>query len=197
MIAVGWHPIFRASHHQAATDGIRKSPLPERRAHRGADADDCAASASIRASTASRTASSASSTGLRRIRVHQVFRPGLHEFELGCESPRLTCCGHVGSPRWSMSVPLPALGVQKRKTVPCTCVHDTATVTVSETCPSRAGRQMHCRDAGFRLQTETVGEFASSTVSRRSCSASPPNYTDSCRSTALVKTGRVPASLND
>jgi hypothetical protein len=84
------------------------------------------------------------------------------------------CCGHLVSPRWSMSVPLPALGVQKRKTVPCTCVHDTATVTVSETCPSRAGRQMHCRDAGFRLQTETIGEFASSTVSRRSCSASPP-----------------------
>ena len=118
MIAVGWHPIFRASHHQAATDGIRKSPLPERRAHRGADADDCAASASIRASTASRTASSASSTGLRRIRVHQVFRPGLHEFELGCESPRLTCCGHVGSPRRSMSISLPALGVQKERPCP-------------------------------------------------------------------------------
>src|SRR5208337_4420296 len=52
-----------------------------------------------------------------------------------------TCCGHVVSPRRSMSVPLPALGVQKEKAAPCTCVHDTATVTISEACPSRAGRQ--------------------------------------------------------
>ena len=83
-------------------------------------------------------------------RVHQVFRPGLHEFELGRGKPRLTCCGHVVRSRRSMSVPLPALGVQKEKAAPRTCVHDTAIVTISEACPSRADRHMYYRNAGFR-----------------------------------------------